>query len=70
MAGPQAISLLLADALYADGPLLAWLKYRKGIDAQVALAPGSSARHEPRSRTRRFSDGFAARPRVSSALAY
>ena len=25
-AGPQAISLLLADALYADGPLLAWLK--------------------------------------------
>ena len=37
-AGPQAISLLLADALYADGPLLAWLKYRKGIDAQVAPA--------------------------------
>jgi predicted RNA binding protein YcfA (HicA-like mRNA interferase family) len=26
MAGPQAMSLLLADALYADGPLLAWLK--------------------------------------------
>src|SRR5258706_17736 len=43
MAGPQAISLLLADALYADGPLLAWLKYRKGIDAQVGFAPGSSA---------------------------
>src|SRR5438270_5055782 len=37
MAGPQAISLLLADALYADGPLLAWLKYRKGIDALVSL---------------------------------
>lgn len=36
-AGPQAISLLLADALYADGPLLAWLKYRKGIDALVSL---------------------------------
>src|SRR5947199_4593637 len=35
--GPQAISLLLADALYADGPLLAWLKYRKGIDALVSL---------------------------------
>jgi predicted RNA binding protein YcfA (HicA-like mRNA interferase family) len=29
VAGPQAISLLLADALYADGPLLAWL-YREG----------------------------------------
>src|SRR3989442_9360245 len=38
-AGPNAISLLLADALYADGPLLAWLKYRKGIDALLSL-PG------------------------------
>jgi hypothetical protein len=37
VAGPQAISLLLADALYADGPLLAWLKYAKGIDALVSL---------------------------------
>ncbi len=37
MAGPRAISLLLADALYADGPLLAWLKYCKGIDALVSL---------------------------------
>jgi hypothetical protein len=37
VAGPQAISLLLADALYADGPLLAWLKYHKGIDALVSL---------------------------------
>src|SRR2546421_1233345 len=37
VAGPQAISLLLADALYADGPLLAWLKYRHGIDALVSL---------------------------------
>src|SRR5437764_1742184 len=37
MAGPQAISVLLADALYADGPLLAWLKYRKGIEALVSL---------------------------------
>lgn len=26
-----------ADALYADGPLLAWLKYRKGIDALEEL---------------------------------
>src|SRR3989440_7474226 len=37
VAGPKAISLLLADGLYADGPLLAWLKYRKGIDALVSL---------------------------------
>jgi len=37
VAGPQAISLLLADALYADGPLLAWLKYRQGIDTLVSL---------------------------------
>ena len=37
VAGPQAIGLLLADALYADGPLLAWLKYGKGIDALVSL---------------------------------
>jgi hypothetical protein len=37
VAGPQAISLLLADALYADGPRLSWLKYRKGIDALVSL---------------------------------
>src|SRR2546421_1330337 len=37
VAGPQAISLLLADALYADGPLLAWLKYSKGIDALASL---------------------------------
>jgi hypothetical protein len=37
VAGPKAISLLLADALYADGPLLAWLKYRKGIESLVSL---------------------------------
>src|SRR5437588_3179141 len=37
VAGPQAISLRLSDALYADGPLLAWLKYSKGIDALVPL---------------------------------
>ena len=35
--GPDCIRLLLADALYADGPLLAWLKYAKGIDAVVRL---------------------------------
>ena len=37
VAGPQTIDLLLADALSADGPLLAWLKYQKGIDALVCL---------------------------------
>jgi len=35
--GDGCIELLLADALYADGPLLAWLKYAKRIDALVAL---------------------------------
>jgi len=29
--------LLLADALYADGPLLAWLTYVQGIDALAPL---------------------------------
>jgi hypothetical protein len=37
LGGPRCIGLLLADALYADGPFLAWLKYVKGIDALVAL---------------------------------
>jgi hypothetical protein len=37
LAAGGAIELLLADALYADGPLLAWLKYAKGIDALVSL---------------------------------
>jgi hypothetical protein len=37
VAGPQAIRFLLADALYADGPRLSWLKYSKGIDALVPL---------------------------------
>src|SRR5207245_4748733 len=37
VAGPNAMRLLLDCALYADGPLLAWLKYRKGIDALVPL---------------------------------
>lgn len=38
VAGSQAIGLLLADALYADGPRFSWLKYCKGIDARVELA--------------------------------
>jgi hypothetical protein len=37
MAGPQAMSLRLPDALYADGPRFSWLKYRQGRDALVSL---------------------------------
>ena len=37
LGGKGCIELLLADALYADGPLLAWLKYQQGIDALVPL---------------------------------
>jgi hypothetical protein len=37
LGGPEAIELLLADALYADGPLIAWLAYEKGIDVLVPL---------------------------------
>jgi hypothetical protein len=37
--GAGCMRLLLADALYADGPLLVWLKYQHGIDALVALPP-------------------------------
>jgi DDE family transposase len=37
LGGPRCIRLLLADALYADGPLLAWLKYRCDIDVLVPL---------------------------------
>jgi hypothetical protein len=37
LGGPRCIRLLLADALYADGPLLAGLKSHRGIDALVPL---------------------------------
>jgi hypothetical protein len=37
LGGSGCIGLLLADALYADGPLLAWLKYGQGIDVLVPL---------------------------------
>jgi hypothetical protein len=37
LGGEQAIEWLLMDALYADGPLLAWLEYRCGIHAEVRL---------------------------------
>lgn len=35
--GADAIEWLLMDALYADGPLLVWLKYQREIDAMVRL---------------------------------
>src|SRR6266436_4323250 len=47
VAGPQAISLRLSDALYADGPRFSWLKYHQGIDAPSELARGSSALPRP-----------------------
>src|SRR3954463_6589611 len=37
LGGPECIELLLADALYADGPLIAWLAYARGIDVLVPL---------------------------------
>jgi hypothetical protein len=37
LGGPGSVSLLLADALYADGPLLAWCKYVHGIDVLVPI---------------------------------
>jgi hypothetical protein len=37
LGGPECIALLLADALYADGPLIAWLAYQKGIDVLTPL---------------------------------
>jgi hypothetical protein len=37
LGGPDCIDLLLADALYADGPLIAWLAYEKGIDVLTPL---------------------------------
>jgi hypothetical protein len=39
LGGPECIGLLLADALYCDGPLLAWLAYDKGIDVLTVLPP-------------------------------
>jgi hypothetical protein len=37
LGGPECIGLLLADALYADGPLLAWCKFVQNIDVLVPL---------------------------------
>jgi hypothetical protein len=44
LGGPDSIELLLVDALYADGPLLAWCKYRCGIDVLVPI-PGDRELH-------------------------
>jgi hypothetical protein len=35
--GAEAMEWLLMDALYADGPLLAWLEYGKGIHSLVRI---------------------------------
>lgn len=45
LGGPDAIDLLLMDALYADGPLLAWLKYTQGIDSLVPI-PSNRELHQ------------------------
>ncbi len=37
LGGPDSIDLLLVDALYADGPLLAWCKYVHHIDVLVPV---------------------------------
>lgn len=37
LGGPACIELLLVDALYADSPLLAWLKYCRNIDVLVPI---------------------------------
>lgn len=38
--GPEAINWVLMDALYADGPLLAWLEHGCGVHALVRLPEG------------------------------
>ena len=42
LGGSDGIELLLADALYVDGPLIAWLAYEKGIDILTPLPPDRS----------------------------
>ena len=46
LGGAGCIKLLLVDALYADGPLLAWLKYVKGIDVLVPLPCDREIHHD------------------------
>jgi hypothetical protein len=45
LGGPGTIELLLVDALYADGPLLAWLKHCQNIDVIVPI-PADRKLHE------------------------
>jgi len=46
LGGAGSIDLLLMDALYADGPLLAWLKYQHGIDALVPIPTSRELHHD------------------------
>jgi len=46
LGGCEAIDLLLMDALYADGPLLAWLKYEHNIDALVPIPANRQLHHD------------------------
>jgi Transposase DDE domain len=47
LAGGVKIELLLVDALYADGPFLAWCKYEKGIDVLVPIPHSRQLHHVP-----------------------
>ena len=40
------IDLLLVDALYADGPFLAWCKYEKGFDVLVPIPTDRELHHD------------------------
>lgn len=44
--GPQAIELLIMDALYADGGRLSWLKFEKDIDAIVRVDENMDIRQD------------------------
>lgn len=44
LGGSECIRLLLVDALYADGPFLAWCKYQQHIDVLVPV-PGDREIH-------------------------
>lgn len=46
LGGADCIELLLVDALYADGPLLAWLKYRCNIDVLVPIPTDRDMHHD------------------------
>jgi hypothetical protein len=46
LGGAGTIELLLVDALYADGPLLAWLKYQQHIDVIVPIPADRRLHHD------------------------